>query len=72
MNYQKKLLSMGFIQNEDGDFEMNVLDINITVSILGSDLFKLWVYNYGTEREAIKCYKTFTAVEKNINKLIYE
>ena len=77
MNYQKKLLSMGFFQNDDGDFEINVQDINIVVSIFGSEhynsssSFKLWVYNYATEKEAIKLYKTFTSLIKQINKIIY-
>lgn len=61
---------MGFFQNDDGDFEINVLDINITVSILRNDLFKLWVYNYATEQEIRKVYKTFATVEKHIKKLL--
>lgn len=78
MNYQKKLLSMGFIQNEDGDFEINVKDTNITISIFGSEhfissyFFKLWVYNYVTEKETIKVYKTFTSLIKQINKILYK
>lgn len=77
MNYQTKLLSMGFIQNDDGDFEMNVYDINITISIFYSEhylsiySFVLWVYNYATEKEVRKVYKTFATVEKHINKLLY-
>lgn len=77
MNYQKKLLSMGFVKNDDGDFEFNVLDINITISIFWSEHFQspysfvLWVYNYTTEQEARKVYKTFTSVIKQINKILY-
>lgn len=58
---------MGFFQNNDGDFEKNMQNINIIVEILGSDLFKIWVYDYETEKEIIKVYKTFTTVEKHIN-----
>jgi hypothetical protein len=77
MNYQKKLLSMGFVKNDDGDFEFNVLDINITISIFWSEHFQspysfvLWVYNYTTEQEIRKVYKSFTSVIKQINKIIY-
>jgi hypothetical protein len=77
MNYQKKLLSMGFIQNDDGDFEFNVLDTNITISIFWSEhyqspySFVLWVYNYTTEQEIRKVYKTFASVIKQINKILH-
>jgi hypothetical protein len=77
MNYQKKLLSMGFVKNDDGDFEFNVLDINITLSVFWSEhysphySFVLWVYNYATELETRKVYKTFSSVIRQINKILY-
>ena len=37
-----------------------------------SNSFMLWVYNYATEQEARKVYKTFATVEKHINKLLYD
>jgi hypothetical protein len=69
---------MGFFQNDDGDFEINVQDINITISIFYSEnyqsiySFVLWVYNYATEQEVRKVYKTFATVEKHIKKIIIQ
>jgi hypothetical protein len=69
---------MGFIQNDDGDFEFNVLDTNITISIFWSEhyqspySFVLWVYNYTTEQEIRKVYKTFSSVIRQINKILYK
>ena len=77
MKYQTKLLSMGFVKNDDGDFEMNVHDVSITISIFWSEhyqsiySFVLWVYNYATEQEIRKVYKTFASVIKQINKILY-
>lgn len=68
---------MGFIQNDDGDFEFNVLDTNITISMFWSEhyqspySFVVWVYNYTTEQEIRKVYKTFASVIKQINKILY-
>lgn len=68
---------MGFFKNDDGDFEFNVLDINITISMFWSEhyqspySFVVWVYNYTTEQEIRKVYKTFASVIKQINKLLY-
>lgn len=68
---------MGFFKNDDGDFEFNVLDLNITVSIFYSEhyqspySFVLWVYNYTTEQEIRKVYKTFVSVIRQINKILY-
>ena len=77
MNYQRKLLSMGFVKNDDGDFEFNVLDTNITISMFGSEhyqspySFVVLVYNYTAEQEIRKVYKTFASVKKYIKKLLY-
>lgn len=67
---------MGFVKNDDGDFEFNVLDTNITISIFGSEhyqspySFVVLVYNYTTEQEIRKVYKSFTSVIKQINKIL--
>lgn len=68
---------MGFVKNDDGDFEFNVLDTDIIISIFWSEhyqspySFVVWVYNYTTEQEIRKVYKSFTSVIKQINKLLY-
>ena len=68
---------MGFVQNDDGDFEFNVLDTTITISMFWSEhyqspySFVLWVYNYTTEQEMRKVYKTFASVIKQINKILH-